>query len=147
MRLPRVNLIVLRSPNIDRAASFYRELGLEFEKHAHGKGPEHYASEMGGLVFEIYPLSQSQPATTSTRVGFGVPSVDDLVPRLRSLGAEVVSGPQDSPWGRRAVVKDLDGHIIELVTCSTSEPGVAPNGGPVAPFGNSGFTEGPPSVS
>ena len=34
-------------------------------------------------------------------------------------GAEVVTPPSDSEWGRRAVVKDLDGHIVELVTKAT----------------------------
>ena len=121
MSPPVLNLVVLRSPNIERAVAFYRELGLVFTKHAHGKGPGHYASEQSGFVFEIYPLTQAQTPTTSTRVGFRVSSVDELLPKLRNLGAEVVSPPQDSPWGRRAVVKDLDGHSIELVSSPSSE--------------------------
>ena len=123
MSAPALNLVVLRSPNIERAVAFYRELGLVFTKHAHGKGPEHYASEHSGFVFEIYPLTQTQTPTTSTRVGFRVSSVDELLPKLRNLGAEVVSPPQDSPWGRRAVVKDLDGHSVELVSSPSSEAG------------------------
>jgi catechol 2,3-dioxygenase-like lactoylglutathione lyase family enzyme len=121
MSAPALNLVVLRSSNMERAVAFYRELGLVFTKHAHGKGPDHYASEVGGFVFELYPLTQAQTPTTSTRVGFRVSSVDELLPKLRSLGTEVVSPPQDSPWGRRAVVKDLDGHSVELVSSPTSE--------------------------
>ena len=50
-----LNLVVIRAEDIDRAAAFYGLLGLEFQKHRHGSGPEHYASEERGIVFEIYP--------------------------------------------------------------------------------------------
>ncbi len=113
---PIVNLIVLRSPDIHHAAAFYRALGLLFSLERHGDGPDHYTSSVNGFVFELYPLSEGQTPTTSVRIGFNVDSVDGLVPLAREAGAEVVSGPHDSPWGRRAVLKDLDGHTVELVT-------------------------------
>src|SRR4051812_27334640 len=50
-----LNLLVIRSPDIDRSARFYELLGLSFTKHAHGTGPVHYAGELGSAVFEIYP--------------------------------------------------------------------------------------------
>jgi catechol 2,3-dioxygenase-like lactoylglutathione lyase family enzyme len=112
----RLNLVVIRSPDIDRAVDFYRALGLLFTKHSHGTGPGHYSSEGGGLVFEIYPLADGQPPTTATRVGFIVNDLDVLVRMVIEAGATVVSAPRDSPWGRRAVVRDLDGHSVELVS-------------------------------
>lgn len=113
---PRLNLVVLRSPDIDRAVTFYLQMGLCFTRHAHGSGPEHYTSEVGGLVFEVYPSTARSQPTTGTRIGFQVDSVDEMVALLSAIGAEVVSSPKDSEWGRRAVVKDLDGHVVELVT-------------------------------
>jgi len=113
---PHLNLVVLRSSDIDRAAVFYREMGLLFTRQAHGSGPEHYSSEVSGLVFELYPLTPKSSPTTGTRIGFRVDSVDEVVTILSKIGAEVVTPPTDSPWGRRAVVKDLDGHFVELVT-------------------------------
>ena len=71
------NLIVLRSRDLARSESFYRALGLEFVKHAHGKGPIHLACELGVQVFELYPLTEGEPTTSSTRIGFRVPSVDE----------------------------------------------------------------------
>jgi predicted enzyme related to lactoylglutathione lyase len=112
---PRLNLVVLRSADIERAASFYRELGLLFTRHAHGSGPEHYASDANGLVFEIYPLTPKSSPTTGTRIGFRVDSVDGTLELLSKAGAKIVSPPADSEWGRRAVVKDFDGHVIELI--------------------------------
>jgi catechol 2,3-dioxygenase-like lactoylglutathione lyase family enzyme len=115
---PHLNLVVLRSPDIDRAASFYQEMGLLFTRHSHGSGPEHYTSLVDGLVFEIYPLTDKSQPTTGTRIGFRIDCVDSVVPILAKVGAEVVTAPHDSEWGRRAVVKDLDGHVVELLSDS-----------------------------
>ena len=108
------NLIVLRSRDLDRADSFYRALGLSFVRHSHGSGPVHLASESGGQVFEIYPLSEDAVPTSSTRVGFSVPCVDATYVSLLTAGGTSMTPPKDSPWGRRAVVVDPDGHRIEL---------------------------------
>ena len=113
---PIPNLLVIRSPDIERAVTFYERLGLHFERHSHGKGPEHYASETDGFVFEIYPQRNDSGATNNTRIGFSVESVDDTLPSLNELGVEILSPAKDSPWGLRAVVRDLDGHTVELVT-------------------------------
>jgi predicted enzyme related to lactoylglutathione lyase len=107
-------LIVLRSRDLDQAHAFYRALGLSFVRHSHGNGPIHLASESGGQVFEIYPLTDESGPTTSTRVGFSVPSVDATYASLLAAGGTSVNPPKDSPWGRRAVVSDPDGHRIEL---------------------------------
>ena len=116
---PILNLLVIRSPDIDRAVTFYEKLGIKFERHSHGKGPKHYASETGGFVFEIYP-QRDGPATdtANTRLGFIVNSVDECLELLSTLNIKIVAPAKDSEWGRRAVVRDLDGHTVELVTPS-----------------------------
>lgn len=113
--MPIPSLLVIRSPDIERAVVFYQALGLPLVRHAHGKGPEHYAAEVAGFVFELYPQSDRYPPTTGTRLGFRVVGVDEAVARLTAIGAEVIARPTDGPWGRRAVVADLDGHRVELV--------------------------------
>ena len=115
----QLNLVVLRSPDMERAVGFYRRLGLELVRHRHGEGPEHYTSTMGGLVFEIYPASPKYPSTAATRIGFRVPSVDETVDRLAAIGTEVLTAPSNSEWGRRAVVRDFDGHVVELVAAKS----------------------------
>ena len=35
---------------------------------------------------------------------------------LADLDVEIVTPAKDSEWGRRAVVRDLDGHAVELTT-------------------------------
>lgn len=112
----RPNLFVIRSADTDLAVKFYQLIGLTFTKHSHRSGPEHYAAETEGFVFEIYPLPTDMPPTISARIGFCVENVDATVRSLVDNGYVVVSSPKDSPWGRRAVVKDFDGHSVELTS-------------------------------
>ena len=111
----QLNLVVLRAGDIERAVTFYRELGLQLTRHKHGSGPEHYTSEVHGLVFELYPLTPKSSPTTGTRIGFRVNSVDEVCNLLSRVGVQVITPPADSEWGRRAVVKDFDGHVVELL--------------------------------
>lgn len=110
-----LNLVVIRSPDIDKSAAFYSALGMTFSKHSHGTGPEHYASEEGGVTFEIYPEADSTSATTATRLGFKVTDLDSLLPILVERGGRIASPAKDSAWGRRAVMVDPTGHKVELV--------------------------------
>lgn len=113
---PVANLLVIRSPDIDRAVTFYEQMGLLFERHSHGNGPEHYASSTSGFVFEIYPQQNPADSTSGTRLGFRVDDVDAVVESLRQIHATILTEPAETQWGRRAVVQDFDGHTVELVT-------------------------------
>lgn len=52
-----LNLVVLRSSDVERAVAFHSRLGLQITQQRHGSGPEHYAAELFGGVFELYPLA------------------------------------------------------------------------------------------
>ncbi|MCW1926252.1 VOC family protein [Luteolibacter arcticus] len=121
---PFLNLLVIRSADLDRAERFYRVLGLHFERHRHGTGPEHLAAEPceGGAVFEIYPANAKAGSTTSVRIGFSVDAVDACLDPLVEAGGTIIQPPADSEWGRRAVVADPDGHRVELVCRPPSAP-------------------------
>ncbi len=110
-----LNLVVLRSTNPVRTIDFYTCLGLNFINHRHGEGPEHWATETPGGVFEIYPQTPDGPTDAWTRIGFRVPSINSIIGRLTGFPNAVVSPAKDSEWGRRAVLVDPDGHKVELV--------------------------------
>ena len=118
---PVASLLVIRSPDIDRAVTFYQQMGMLFDRHAHGKGPEHYASDICGFVFEIYPQRNADDVTNNARIGFNVDDVDGVIDLLREIDATIMTKPTDTEWGRRAVVKDFDGHMVELVTPANRE--------------------------
>jgi lactoylglutathione lyase len=109
-----LNLVVIRARDMDRLASFYAALGFQFTRHRHGKGPEHLSCAMGETVFEIYPSNGANESTAATRLGFSVPSLTNALAQLRGLDATVLAEPSDTEFGRRAVVKDFEGHKIEL---------------------------------
>jgi lactoylglutathione lyase len=109
-----LSLVVIRSCDIDKLAAFYTALGLSFVRHSHGRGPEHLSATIGETVFEIYPASGDNDNTSATRLGFTLPSLPDALDRLRQLDATILAEPADTPFGRRAVVKDFDGHKVEL---------------------------------
>ncbi len=77
--MTRLNLVVIRASDLERAAQFYTRLGLTFTRHRHGKGPEHLSCETEGIVFEIYPRQNFADGTTAVRLGFIVADVDALV--------------------------------------------------------------------
>jgi hypothetical protein len=112
---PSLNLVVLRVTDLEASTSFYRQLGLQFAPHRHGNGPEHFSAETPGGVFELYPLSNNGPASQSIRIGFRVSSVDAAVAQIRRTNpSSIISEPQVSEWGKRAVIADPDGHRVEL---------------------------------
>jgi catechol 2,3-dioxygenase-like lactoylglutathione lyase family enzyme len=112
---PSLNLVVLRAADLEASASFYRRVGLQLAPQRHGNGPEHYAAETPGGVFELYPLSKNGAASLGTRIGFSVSSVDAVVDPIRqSRPDSILSEPQASEWGKRAVIADPDGHRVEL---------------------------------
>jgi len=109
---PQINLVLIRSKNIELAADFYRVLGVVLVKEKHGNGPEHYSSCENKVVFEIYPLANEQNSM-GTRIGFMLDDLDGCIIDLKKMNAMVIQEPYDSEWGRRAVISDLDGHAVE----------------------------------
>jgi len=111
----KLNLVVIKSKNIAALIDFYSVLGCHFQKHKHGKGSEHYAYEHNGVVFEIYPQENEVGSTTGTRIGFQVDSIEEVVNRLHSLQRGcILSDIKNSPWGRRVIIDDPEGHRVEL---------------------------------
>ncbi|MEM1426100.1 MAG: VOC family protein [Cyanobacteria bacterium P01_H01_bin.130] len=107
-----LNLVVLRTQNMEHSRRFYESIGLQFEHHRHGNGLPHLSSIGSGAVVEIYPANGKD--TTDLRLGFQVENMDQVLQTLEALGGSIISPAKPSPWGRRAVVKDGDGHTVEL---------------------------------
>jgi lactoylglutathione lyase len=120
--MPSMNLIVLRTANIEAMLAFYRVLGLVFVQEQHGTGAIHYSTQLGEITLEIYPAEAGQAPDRkmggATMIGIKVESVDGVVEALQNLGIQMLSKPKESAWGRRATVLDPDGRLIELTQVS-----------------------------
>lgn len=111
----KINLIVIRTKNIDQLANFYQKLSISFDYHRHVKGPFHYSAELGGTIFEIYPFLKNQVKPNhSLRLGFEVEKLDELIIALQKDKVEILKTPTLSEFGYYAVIKDIDGRKIEL---------------------------------
>ena len=108
-----INLIVLRVADLDRSRVLYETIGLKFSLERHGRGPEHLAAEIAGIVFELYPRGDLPP-TSGARVGFSVTNAECLLTQWQQPGEEVLTAIENTAWGRRAVLADFDGHRIEI---------------------------------
>ncbi|MBL0740479.1 glyoxalase/bleomycin resistance/extradiol dioxygenase family protein [Chryseolinea sp. Jin1] len=110
----KINLLVLKTFNPKALSEFYEMLGITFEHHRHGNGPMHYAANIEGVVFEIYPLSHDKTVDNTLRLGFTVENLDGVIEKITQHTGRVTKVPAITEWGRIAVVEDLDGRKIEL---------------------------------
>lgn len=110
-----LKLLVLKTRQVEKLLAFYQTLGIAFAQEQHGKGPVHHSGVIGGAVLELYPLANEvSTADQTTRLGFVVANVDQIVESLQASGTPVTSPPTKTAWGYRAVLQDPDGRAVEL---------------------------------
>jgi lactoylglutathione lyase len=122
---------VLFAADVDAAARFYRALGLELEDEDHGEGPVHYAVELGDVHVALYPAvtggrAPARRSAGSVFAGLYVPSLDAALAAVQAVGAPVLSGHEQMPWGCRFVTEDPDGRAVEVndkAHCSATHDG------------------------
>ncbi|GAB5550787.1 MAG: glyoxalase/bleomycin resistance/extradiol dioxygenase family protein [Saprospiraceae bacterium] len=118
-RTMKLNLLVIRTQNIELLKHQYELLGFKFNCHKHGNGPFHYASEMDGFVFEIYPLTKSMgKADSSIRLGFDIKELALRMQALKNSSWKIISDISMTEWGPKAILQDLDGRKVELKNIS-----------------------------
>lgn len=111
--------LVLFAAQVDQTVAFYRAVGVALEDEDHGEGPVHAAAEVGGVHLAVYAAVDPgrHPARRSGGsdfAGFYVDGLDDAVAAVTALGAAVLSGHEQMPWGCRVVVEDPDGRAVEI---------------------------------
>lgn len=111
----KLNLLVLKTDNLEPLAEFYNLLGIEFEYHKHDRSPMHYSGKIGDLILEIYPLAKlQQQADSNLRIGFQLDDFDSVIAQLKNKKISFISEPTQTEFGYMAVVKDSDGRKVEL---------------------------------
>lgn len=110
-----LSLLVLKTRQVEQLRALYQTLGVDLVEERHGKGPVHFAGRAGAVVIEVYPLSDDgSPVDSSTRLGFAVENVVEVISALERIGTKIVTPPKETAWGHQAVVKDPDGRTVEL---------------------------------
>jgi len=116
----RIDHVILYVQDLERSVAFYRDV-LGFEVKLEGDGYVEFVTEAGKFgLLERSMLSgligpTPAPAGPQGEILFLVEDADAEADRLQRAGVEILSGPQDRPWGHRTVhLLDPDGFVIEL---------------------------------
>lgn len=105
----KLELLVLRSHDIDAARLFYEALGLAWQEEQHEGGPKHYSCRLGATLFELYPAKEG----SGGRVRLGLRVADPE----RAAEVAVAAGGSRRPDRRQSattVILDPDGNDVEL---------------------------------
>jgi catechol 2,3-dioxygenase-like lactoylglutathione lyase family enzyme len=106
-----LDLLVVKSKDIDRSRAFYEELGLSFVREKHGSGPYHHISQDLGVPFELYPTKSK--VENHVALGFSVNCIESTRDRLLSCGF-VCSEIEFSGRRKSMVARDPDDNRIEI---------------------------------
>ncbi len=115
----RIDYVILYVSDLERAIAFYRDVvGLPFKFS--DRGYAEFATT--NLKFALFDASRALDLIGREPTGaFGAEvlivteDVDAEAERLRAAGAEILSGPEDRPWGHRTLhVAGPDGHVVEF---------------------------------
>jgi lactoylglutathione lyase len=115
----RIGYVIVYVSDLDASIAFYRDVvGLPYRFT--DAGYAEFGTE--GTRFALYERRRAEWLTGRTvtpgpaaEVVVLVDDVDAQASRLAALGATVLSGPADRPWGHRTVhIADPDGFVVEL---------------------------------
>lgn len=105
-----IDLLVLRCLDVDVTRSFYEHIGVEFTREKHGSGPEHYATQLGSILIELYPATGSRQPEVGLRIGLAVDDANATAKMLEAAGY--------TPRGAKneTSLVDPDGRVVTLVS-------------------------------
>lgn len=105
------SFVTLRCKDLDSSRVFYEAIGLHSLVVQHKDGSHHYECKAGEQTLELYPRRRGD--ANDLRIGFRVTNLTEVLLGLKAQGAEIVQ-TLGAPVVRYAVVKDPDGHTVEL---------------------------------
>lgn len=114
---------LLLTTKLAETKRFYTEIvgfRVSFEKDiylqlAYGDGAD--APELCFMRPDAFPDGKTRPAFAGEGVIVSIPTpdADELYARLRRANAELLSGPEDKPWGWRSfLARDPNGLVLDF---------------------------------
>ncbi|MGH2747342.1 MAG: VOC family protein [Actinomycetota bacterium] len=114
-----MDYVILYVSDLEGAIAFYRDvIGLPFKFSEHGYA-EFATTNMKFALLERARagelIGREPGGTFAAEILIVVDDVDAEAARLRAINADILSGPEDRPWGHRTLhVAGPDGHVVEL---------------------------------
>lgn len=114
-----IGYVILYVADLDASTVFYRDV-IGLTHRFTDAGYAEFATS--GTRFALYERRRAEWITghqvtpgPAAEIVLLVEDVDAETERISALGATVLSGPADRPWGHRTVhVADPDGFVVEL---------------------------------
>ncbi len=106
--------LMLCTEKMDLVAAFYTAVGVDLVQEQHGQGPVHFSFK-GDMCVEIYP--PRVPADAAFVLRIDVEDVEQTVKRLKSTftyEGMMVSEPEALKTGKKSILRDPDGRVVEL---------------------------------
>lgn len=106
--------IVVSVASLERALPLYEDV-LDLRRTTESPGLVGLALARG--IELVLHEREPTPGDAGVSPTFRVANVDAATAAASGVGATVMEQPTDQPWGeRQAVLRDVDGHVICLVT-------------------------------
>ncbi|MDX1957176.1 MAG: hypothetical protein SFU98_01315 [Leptospiraceae bacterium] len=106
----KVKFLTIKCKDIERSRSFYELLGINFVKEKHEDGPEHYSSNINGMVLELYPTKDN--IKNSLIIGLELDLlVEEIIEKIQlRFGNQNITKNKNG----NLVIKDPDENTIHL---------------------------------
>ena len=113
MAFRKVGAVILLVSNMERSVKFYKDtLGLPLKSKSKA-WTEFFANE---TVLALHPAERKGNIKTGSAmlVGFEVSDLDATVKTLKEKKVKFFKKPRQEPFGKHAIIKDPDGHLISI---------------------------------
>jgi lactoylglutathione lyase len=109
----KVGAVILLVSNMDKSVKFYRDtMGLPLKT----KSKDWTEFFNKDTVLALHPAKKKSGIKTGSGmlVGFEVSDIDATVKKLKTKKVKFYKKPTEEPFGKHAIVKDPDGHLISI---------------------------------
>jgi catechol 2,3-dioxygenase-like lactoylglutathione lyase family enzyme len=110
----KVGAVILLVSNMEKSIKFYSEI-LELPIKTRSKDWTEFFNNDTVLALHPAPKKKGILKTGSgTLVGFEVTDLGSTVKKLKEKRVKFFKRPKEEPFGRHAIVRDPDGHLISI---------------------------------
>jgi lactoylglutathione lyase len=119
----KVGAVILLVSNMERSIKFYSEI-LELPIKTRSKDWTEFFNSNTVLALHPAPKKIRTLKTGSgTLVGFEVTDLDLTIKKLNEKKVKFFKRPKEEPFGKHAIVKDPDGHLISIAEINEKSSG------------------------
>lgn len=116
----RIGAVILLVSDMKKSLKFYRDtLGMELKKES-----EDWIEfvKQGTTVLALHPTKKMKMTkTNSMLVGFNVSNLESVCSELEKKEVKFYKKLTEEPFGKHAIIKDPDGHLISLTEIISKE--------------------------